>query len=213
MFFSLMSLPIAAAGFKHWPLKCLSQAPQGLYLNVNFVSHLQIDRTPLSNVDSPAHFSDGPDSARIPFFRVRDPSAKPGLPSVLAVKRERSISQVALTFHSFEIVRKLAYGLGEYVTYSPRPYPAVLLTTRTDVATPFGSPHKSPLMQPVTVPGELPFIVSLRFSKAKVKLPLGGAIWHRRKQARVRIRVATTIQCFFDLLDLPNFPWEPFIAL
>ena len=58
-------------------------------------------------------------------------------------------------------------------TYSPRPYPAVLLTTRTDVATPnrFAEQGDSPPMQPVTRPGELPLPVSLRFSKAKVKSP------------------------------------------
>ena len=134
----------------------LSQT-QGLYLNVNLTSFTQKKRM-LENVESAAH-RPSHKSPRPKALSRMLPLAGPS-----PLKSKFPISHVSLTFHLLTLPA---------VKYSPRPYPAVLLTTRTDVAATSVSPHDRPLMQPVTSPGELPFSVRLRFSKAKVKLPPG----------------------------------------
>ena len=134
----------------------LSQTPQGLYLNVKLTSLEQIGTTWLENVESEAQGPDMEERSMLPFAGALSPSFR---------KSKFSSSHLAFTIHWFIRVRVLP-------TYSPRPYPAVLLTTRTDVATPNGfGQGDSPPMQPVTRPGELPLPVSLRFSKVKVKSP------------------------------------------
>ena len=48
-------------------------------------------------------------------------------------------------------------------------------------------------MQPVTFPGALPLIVSLRFSKAKVKSPLGQSGTEENKQGSVEVVVVVVV--------------------
>ena len=151
-----------------------------LYLNVNFVSHEHTGTTLVEFVESAAHRT--PEEP--PSKRLMLPSAGAKAPTLK--KKKLSISHVALTFQRLISVPVLP-------KYSPRPYPAVLLTTRTDVATPAVSPHASPLMQPVTVPGELPFSVTLRFSKAKVKLPPGQFGTEASKQEVVVLVVEAVV--------------------